>query len=148
MLKTVLDTNIIVSGTISSSGAPFEILEAWRKRRFALVTSSPILKEVERVFAYPKIKKAYGLDPKTIEGILTGLVKYSVVTPGELTVREIADDPADDMFLACAVEGEVNCIVSGDRHLLRVRAYRGIPIMNAQQFLALLEERDESTSEK
>ena len=145
MIRVVLDTNIIVSGTISSSGAPFDIMEAWRKRRFILVTSSSILKEVGRVFEYPKIEKSYGLSPKTIESILIGLAKYSVVTPGELSVHEIKDDPADDMFLACAVEGEANCIVSGDKHLLQARAYLDIPIMNAQQFLAFLEKRTNDT---
>lgn len=141
MLRAVPDTNIIVSGTISSSGAPFEVLEGWRHRRFTLVTSPPILKEVERVFEYSRIKKAYGLDAKTIDQILARLVKYSAVIPGELTVTEIKDDPADDLFLACAVEGEADFIVTGDRHLLEVGTYRGVWIKTAQRFLVALKER-------
>ena len=64
MLKAVIDTNIIISGTISPSGAPYEILEAWRNRKFMLVTSGPILKEVERVFNYPRIKSLNNLKEK------------------------------------------------------------------------------------
>lgn len=141
MLRAVLDTNIIVSGTISSSGAPFDVLEAWRHRRFDLVTSPAILEEAERVFEYPRIKKAYALDARVIEQVLATLAEYSLVTDGGLTVDEIEDDPADDMFLACAVEGEADFIVTGDSHLLRLKALGGVQIMVARRFLDTLEER-------
>lgn len=141
MLRAVLDTNVIVSGTISSTGAPFEVLEAWRHRRFTLVTSPLILKEAERVFEYPRIKKAYSLDAETVDRIVAQFAKYAAVTPGELVVREIKDDPADDMFLACAIEGEADFIVTGDRHLLDVGTYRGVSIMSPRSFLIRLEER-------
>ncbi len=141
MVRAVLDTNVIVSGTISSSGAPFGVLEAWRDRRFGLVISLEILKEAARVFSYPKIKDAYGLDDATIEQVLIRLAKYSAVTPGDLTVTEIEDDPADDMFLACAAEGEADYIVSGYRHMLDLGTYRGVRIVTAAGFLAVLEDR-------
>jgi predicted nucleic acid-binding protein len=41
-IKAILDTNVIVSG-VFWKGAPFEILEAWQKRRFIL--DLPILNE-------------------------------------------------------------------------------------------------------
>ena len=47
-IKAILDTNVIVSG-IFWKGAPFEILEAWQKRRFLLAVSLPILNEYRRV---------------------------------------------------------------------------------------------------
>jgi uncharacterized protein len=141
MLRAVLDTNIIVSGTISSSGAPFDVLEAWRHRRFTLTTSPPMLSEVERVFGYPRIKKAYSLDAKTIEAILARLSKYSVVTSGTLRVDEIKEDPTDNMFLACAVEGEADFIVTGDRHLLELGAFRDTQIVGPRHFLKIAEER-------
>jgi putative PIN family toxin of toxin-antitoxin system len=148
MLRAVLDTNIIVSAAISSKGAPFDILEAWRtQRRFMLVTSPQILGEVLRVFEYPKIKKSYGLTDKTIERVILPLAKYAAVTPGELTVKEVKDDPTDDMFLACAIEGEADFIVSGDRHLLEIGTYRGVPILTAAAFLETLERRMGSSKE-
>jgi putative PIN family toxin of toxin-antitoxin system len=141
MLRAVLDTNVIVSGTISSTRALYEVLEAWRHRRFTLLTSLLILEEVQRVFEYPRIKTPYRLDAETAETILAQFTKYAVVTPGELAVREIEDDPADDMFLACAVEGAADYIVTGDRHLLDVGTYRGVSIVGPRSFLVLLEQR-------
>jgi len=50
--------------------------------------------------------------------------------PGSL----LADDK-DQMFLAAAVEGKVDLIVSGDHHLLELGSYAGIPIITVRQFL-------------
>jgi putative PIN family toxin of toxin-antitoxin system len=141
MLRAVLDKNVIVSGTISSSGAPFEVLEAWRYRRFTVLTSPLILEEAVRVFEYPRIRKAYHLDAEAAETIVAQFARYAVVTPGELAVREIKDDPADDVFLACAVEGAADYIVTGDRHLLDVGTYQGVSIVGPRSFLVRLEQR-------
>jgi hypothetical protein len=42
------------------------------------------------------------------------------------------------MFLAAALEGDVDLIVSGDHHLLEMKAFQGIPILSAREFLNLL----------
>lgn len=141
MLRAVLDTNIVVSGTISSSGAPYDVLEAWRHRRFVLTTSPPILKEIRRVFEYPRIKNSYDLDAKTVKAIIARLSKYAAVTPGELTVNLVHDDPGDNMFLACAKEAEADFIVTGDAHLLDIKSFEGIPIVSPRYFLKIIEER-------
>ncbi|MDP3014590.1 MAG: putative toxin-antitoxin system toxin component, PIN family [Candidatus Subteraquimicrobiales bacterium] len=140
MLKAVLDTNVIVSGTISSSGAPYEVLEAWRYREFTLIASEKIIEEVERVFEYPRIKNDYNLDSKLINKILVCLKKYSVITSGKLELDVIKDDPTDNMFLSCAEEDGADFIVSGDEHLLNLRIYKGIQIITPQQFLKVLKE--------
>lgn len=146
MIRAVFDTNIIVSAMISSKGAPFEVFESWRtQRRFMLVTSPQILGEVMRVLEYPKIKQAYHLDDQAIEQAILTLSRYADVTPGELTVNEVEDDPADDMILACAIEGEADFIVSGDKHLLEIGSYRGVSISTAAVFLQTLDQRVGST---
>ena len=141
MLKAVIDTNIIISGTISPSGAPYEILEAWRNRKFMLVTSGPILKEVERVFNYPRIKSLNNLKEKEIKEIISAIKEYSIVTIGKSKIDEITADPDDNMFLACALEAEADFIVSGDKHLLNLKTFQDIPIMKARRFIETLKQR-------
>ena len=51
----------------------------------------------------------------------------------------IPADPVDEMVLACAVEGQADLIVSGDRHLLDLGEYQGIPIVTAREFLGWLQ---------
>lgn len=48
-----------------------------------------------------------------------------------------AADPDDDAVLACAVAVNADAIVSGDRHLLDLSTYAGMPILDVNQFLKL-----------
>jgi len=53
--------------------------------------------------------------------------------------RGAIKDPDDEIFLECALAGEATHIVSGDKkHLLPLREWRGIKILAADSFLALL----------
>jgi len=50
-------------------------------------------------------------------------------------------DPSDNRILECAVAADVEVIVSGDKHLLALGSFRGIPIQRVGEFLAAFEER-------
>jgi predicted nucleic acid-binding protein len=62
-------------------------------------------------------------------------VEMISVLPGPMVIRE---DPADDMFLHCAVAGHAQYIISGDRQLLGLKAFRRIKILSPADFLAVL----------
>jgi predicted nucleic acid-binding protein len=47
--------------------------------------------------------------------------------------RVVPDDPDDDHVVACAVAARVDVIVSGDKHLLKLREYQGIRMVTAAQ---------------
>jgi len=47
-------------------------------------------------------------------------------------------DPDDDKFLAVAIEGCANYIVSGDKHLLSLGKFENIKILNSRQFLQVI----------
>jgi predicted nucleic acid-binding protein len=49
----------------------------------------------------------------------------------------IQTEPTDNKYLACALEGEADYIVSGDRHLLDLGLYQGIKIIKAKAFLKI-----------
>jgi uncharacterized protein len=46
------------------------------------------------------------------------------------------EDPDDNQILEAAVEGVADVIVSGDKHLLRMKMYRGIEILTIGEFLS------------
>ena len=52
-----------------------------------------------------------------------------------MTLAVVKDDPDDDRVLECAIAGHADSIVSGDRHLLKLGAYEGIPIATVRQFM-------------
>src|SRR3990172_5255925 len=136
MLRVVIDTNVIVSGILSRTGAPAELLNAWRQRRFLLLSSPAIVAEVRAVLQYPRIHKKYRLRDEEIELTITLLEHDALLVSGEANVaHSVQADPKDEMILACALDGQADGIVSGDHHLLDLGVYRDIPIMAARRFL-------------
>jgi uncharacterized protein len=128
--RAVLDTNVIVSG-LGWSGPSATILDAASDGQLVLVTSAPLLAELRRVLAYPRIAKV-------IHGAvqLADLVAASsaVVTPS-LALAAISDE-SDNRVLEAAVEGAADYIVSGDTDLLDLGSFEGIPIVAPAEFVA------------
>lgn len=141
MLSAVLDTNVIASGIISGAGAPSEILTAWRDRRWILVTSPGILREVERVLTLPKIARRYGVSSQDATDTIRLLKARATVARGTLMIPRTARDPEDDHVLACALEGHADFLVTGDQDLLALERVQGIPIISPRAFATILKPR-------
>jgi uncharacterized protein len=62
----------------------------------------------------------------------------AILAEGDLEVDAVVADPDDNKYLAAAVEGLADFVVSGDDHLLALKAHEGIRIVSARDFLALL----------
>jgi len=138
VLSAVPDVNVLISGTISSRGAPFQILEAWRRREWRLIISPGILDDTQRVLGLPRVAKTYGLARQDIEDLIRLLRLGATVEPGRLTIPRTARDPDDDHILACAREGGADYVVTGDHDLLALERFQGIPILTPTRFAALL----------
>jgi putative PIN family toxin of toxin-antitoxin system len=136
--RVVLDTNVIVSGTILTTGIPAEILEAWRERRFDLIIGPTVLSEVDRVLRLPKIARRYSLDLRSVQRLLDLLVARAIIVTEKSLVSPVLRDPKDNPILACAVEGGAEYVVTGDRDLLILERFQGIPILAPAAFAAFL----------
>lgn len=137
MLRIVLDTNVIVSAIISPYGAPRQIFEAWRQRRFDLLISEAIIAEVARVLRYPRLQENFRLVEADIQIVLDSLLNDAYLLEDLYQVRR-SRDPDDNIFLACALEGKADYLVSSDAHLLEIKYYHGTQIINPHQMLGLL----------
>lgn len=132
--KLVLDTNTLISA-LGWKGKPHQVLGMCMRKQVELVLSPPIIEELEVVMSYPK----FDFSEEMKREFLTELIECSrIVSPAE-KVQVVANDPEDNKFVECAIAGEANYIVSGDSHLLSLREYRGIHIINASDFLKELQ---------
>lgn len=114
----------------------YPIIQAWRKGKFILVTSIPIIEEISEVLRRPEIKKFIRLTPTEIRKIIKALKTRAYITPAEIKVNVIETDPTDNKFLACALEGLADYIVTGDKkHILPLKNYYGIKIITPKQFI-------------
>ncbi len=132
MLRLVMDTNVLISSFFG--GNPKKIIDLWRRGRAVLCLSEEILKEYLRVIARLPIA------PETknrLVAILQEKRNIEMVNPSR-HYTAIPGDPEDDKFIDCAVEARADYIISGDGHLLQVKAFQGIPIYSPKEFLQLL----------
>ena len=142
MIRAVFDTNVFISALFNPKRPPAQLLELALQGKIKLIISPHLLGEIERVLTYPRVQKLLKkrkTTPREIEEAIFKTLKISVWAPGNLTVEAIPDDPADDLVLACALEGHADVIVSGDHHLLDLKSYQGIDIVSPAEFLKMLE---------
>jgi putative PIN family toxin of toxin-antitoxin system len=132
----------LVSGLIAGQSPPAQIVDAWLDRRFALVTSIYQVEELNHVLAYPRIASRIRLEPEEVETILAGLLLQAEIVPGDLALPGVTRDPKDDPIVACALEGQAGYIVSGDKHLLALKAYEAVKVATPRQFVAILATAD------
>lgn len=131
--KVVVDTNVFVSSFLSPTGPPRKIVDLWHDGKIRLCLCAEIVEEYIEVllrmgFAdrddlkdlLELIRSRNGIDFVAIDGAL----------------RAIPSDPADDKFVECAVASGARFIVSGDRHLLRLREWDDVRILSPTDFLA------------
>jgi putative PIN family toxin of toxin-antitoxin system len=136
-MRVVLDTNVVISATLIRGGNEDRILRAWQRGAFELVLSPQILDEMGRALSYEKLQKFQWMKEREIITLLQMLAQESVLVSGRVPVKA-SRDPEDDKFLAAAIEGQAQYVVSGDRDLLDVKVYRGIRIVRPAVFLRIL----------
>ena len=112
-------------------GAPARIIEAVLAGELVLVTSSPLLAELRRVLAYPKLANAIPDGAR-----LADLVELSSVVVEPLSVFAVVEDESDNRVLEAAVAAGADYIVSGDGHLLTLGMFQGIPILTPAEFVS------------
>lgn len=129
-MRAVLDINVIVSGVLSSRGAPASILRAWTEGVFELVASPMLIAELRRVLAYPRIAQRIAADGAAD---LVALIERAAVwfdDPDDPpSVR--SQDPLDDYLIALA-ESSRSMIVTGDSDLLELAGT--IPVRSPSAF--------------
>jgi len=141
VLRVVLDTNVFVSSLLVKEGPAAQVLGAWRARRYLLIVSPDLAAEIASTLRYPRIQRRYRIIEDAVQALLDLFESDAVLVPGKADVAgSVPEDPDDEIVLACALEGEADLIVSGDRHLLALGGFRGIEIVAVRRFIERLSE--------
>jgi len=131
-VKVVIDTNVFISSFLSPKGQPRKLIDLWKTGSLTLCLCSEILSE------YVDVLLRFGLEgePELAE-LLTLFRKQIniafVVIEGDL--QAVKEDPDDDKFIECAVSANATHIISGDKHLLKLKQYQNINIVSAAEFI-------------
>lgn len=129
MLKVVYDTNVVVSGLLSSRGIPALLLDLVFNKRVTLILSEEIFNEYVEVLGRPK----FNLPKRQRNSVLRQLRKLADWVAPDQRIS-VAKDPDDNIILECAVAGRSDYLVTGNlRHF--PKSISQIPILNPRQFL-------------
>lgn len=131
--KVVIDTNIIISA-FGWHGKPEDVVKLATTDRIKNFISLEMLAEIRKVVAYPKLNFSKTLQAEIIETVFSA---SSIININE-SVNVIVDDPPDNRVLECALSANVDLVISGDKHLLNLKAFKGIEILSPDDFLARL----------
>lgn len=131
----VIDTNLFISGLFGQNSTTAQLQELWIRQEFQLGTSLEIMKEVNRVLQYPRIRERLIDDNEVLKRFFRLVFRKAVVARDTFQTDRIADDPTDNKFLACALEIKADFIVSGDNHLLSLKHFHRTQIVDAITFI-------------
>lgn len=134
-LRAVVDTNLFISGLFGKNSLSAKLQDFWINQQFELVTSIEIMKEVSRVLRYPRIRQKFHPKDETLKRFFRLVFRKAVVTKDIYKTDRITDDPSDNKFLSCALEGTADYIVSRDQHLRNLKQFHGIKIIDASTFV-------------
>ena len=129
----VLDTNVFISG-IHWKGICELLLRKWINNEFQVIISPEIIEELLRVLKIFKIP----MEEDKINFWKQLLIEKSTLVYPTIKLQVVRNDPDDNKFIEAAIDGGANFIVSQDKHLLSIRKYEEIKIVNPKEFLELL----------
>ena len=133
-MRVVCDTNVLVSGVLFG-GPAREILRRASRGLITNLVSPAILQELEEVLR----RRKFGLTDEAASEILQLMRDSFETIHPRARIEAVAADPADNRIVEAAVAGSAEFIVSGDRHLLSLGEWDGIPVLSPAQMLARLE---------
>ena len=129
-MRLVLDTNTALSGLLWG-GTPGLLIDATTAGRIDLVSSAPLLAELQGVIAREKFARQLARRGLAVSDVFDGYAALVAIVMPAVIAPTIVRDPADDQVLATALAAQADLIVSGDAHLLDLKLFQGIRIVTA-----------------
>ena len=132
MLRIVFDSNVYISALLFK-GIPGKILEMAQQDKITLIVSDEIIAETTRI-----LEEKFRWPQHNIDKFKRRLSDISNNTKPKIKLDIIKERESDNRILECAVSGDANLIVSGDKHLLKLKKYKNIPIVRPKYLTYLV----------
>jgi putative PIN family toxin of toxin-antitoxin system len=134
--RLVIDSNVWIAALISPTGTARQLVDAILDNDIDIPMSEATFDELVSRLDRPKFDRYR--EPEAWNLFLSELVELALWQEDAGTTTGISRDADDDKFLALAVMGQADAIVSGDGDLLELGTHDGIPIVTPAQFLLRL----------
>lgn len=126
-MKVVLDSNVIIAA-FSTRGLCSDLFE-FCILRYQIITSEHILAEVYRI-----LHEKFNMPIDKVDAVIAYLRELCSTHPYEKPTSSICRDADDDEILALAGSVPAEYIITGDKDLLALGLFAGIPIISPRDF--------------
>jgi len=130
-VKAVYDTNVFVSAFVVPGSKGEQAFLLARRRQVELYSSIPVLTETAGI-----LRRKFHQPEEDVQAALKMMGRAATIVRPLRKVTVLKDLP-DNRILECAFVAQAEMIVSGDRHLLDLKQFEGIPILRLADFLRL-----------
>ncbi|MFO1466605.1 MAG: putative toxin-antitoxin system toxin component, PIN family [Steroidobacteraceae bacterium] len=131
--RLVIDSNVWIAALISPAGTARKVVEAILDLDIDVLMSESTFSELMTRLDRPRFDRYR--EPESWNSFLTALVELAQWREDAGTATGTSRDAHDDKFLALAVTGQADAIISGDRDLLELVSHEGLPILTPAQIL-------------
>jgi len=131
-----MDTNVLVAGLRSRTGASYELLRLLRERKWTLVLSNTVLGEYHEILRRESsaLKLAHA-DADAYLDVLCALAEQCALTS---PWQPVATDPDDEPIVQLAREAKVSYLVTHNVRDVQGAAQFGVQVVRPSEFLELL----------
>jgi putative PIN family toxin of toxin-antitoxin system len=133
VVRAVIDTNVLVSALIASSGNEALLLLAVNQGFVKPCFSDPMLKEYAEVLARPR----FSFPDDEIAAVLD-LFRHHGEHVRATPLTGVSPDPKDDPFMACALESRADFLVTGNKRDFPQERLPGTQVVSAGELLDLV----------
>ena len=131
-MKVVFDTNIYISAFVIPGGNAEKAYLHAIEGDFELCTSVAILTELAR-----KLDEKFGWEKQKIVQLIISISDVATVLKTIPRLKVLSDDP-DNRILECALKAGADFLVTGDKHLLKLKNFENFEIIKLSAFLTIL----------
>lgn len=129
-MRVVIDTNLWVAALLSTSmrGRLIRILA---DERIDILANTELLAELEEVCARPKFSRL--ISPEQVADFLKIISdRLTIIEPSSIV--EECRDPEDDYLLAICLDGAADFLLTGDKDLLSLQAFKSTRMLTIAEF--------------
>lgn len=139
MIRVVIDISVLIRYLIRSSAAIRSLIEdVWLGDRVQMVSAPELEAELRGVLSRPSIQRF--ISPASGQVLLELVALKADILSLLGPIPAFTRDPKDDKFIACALVGQAQYLITVDTDLLVLGTVDTVRIVTPEAFLAALSE--------
>lgn len=135
MTRVVFDTGVLIRYLIRPSTAIRTLIETyWLENRIVMISAPELIGELREVLGRERMRNF--IAPEDGQALLDAIQAKAVILPGLGDVPAYTRDIKDDKFVACAIAGNADYLISVDDDILALGDLAGVQMTTPHEFVA------------